>query len=386
MMSLDVPIPVYQTLAAWALPPSSRWRQWFPFSAPRGGWTFSGRVALHQGLQTLKLPAGSTILVPNYHQGVEIDTLIAAGHAVRYYRVDERLQIDLCDAEREIDASVAALYVTHYFGFPQPMTAVRAFCEAHRLKLIEDCALSLFSRHHDEWLGSAGDIAIYSVYKTLPLPHGGFLVTRGEHPARSLSGAPLGSTFIQTMDLVQQTLRAAGWRAVERSVTLTSRRVTRLMRWNRSQTIVSGGALWDSRLLGHGASRSVRAQMRFVDRERVVMRRRANFVRLASRLNGAVSCPFPDLPPGVCPLFFPLMVPEKARFQQHLADLGVGSVKLWDASHPTCPPKYAAEVAHWREHCVELPIHQELSDDAIDRVATAALAALERQHDSPATN
>src|SRR5262245_29541413 len=262
MMSVHVPIPVYQTLAAWALPPSSQWRRWFPFSAPRGEWTFNGRVALHQGLQTLNLPPGSTILVPNYHQGVEIDTLLSAGYSLRYYRVNEHLEIDLRDVERRLDGQVSALYVTHYFGFPQRMSEARAFCDAHRLKLIEDCALSLFSRHNDEWLGSTGDIAIYSVYKTLPLPHGGFLVTRGEHSAGTLAAAPLGSTFVQTMDLVQQTLRATGWGVVDRGLTRTSRRVTRLMRWNRHQTIESGGAMWDSRLLGYAASRSVRAQMR----------------------------------------------------------------------------------------------------------------------------
>src|SRR2546425_6091193 len=50
-------------------------------------------------------------------------------------------------------------------------------------------------------------------------------------------------------------------------------------------------------------------------------------------------------------------------FQQELERLGVQSVNLWDASHPTCPPALAAEVAPWRDHCLELPIHQELSEE-----------------------
>jgi dTDP-4-amino-4,6-dideoxygalactose transaminase len=56
----------------------------------------------------------------------------------------------------------------------------------------------------------------------------------------------------------------------------------------------------------------------------------------------------------------------------------VQSVNLWDASHPSCPPDLAAEVAHWRRECLELPIHQELSPEHIDRVADAVLAVLER--------
>jgi len=377
MMATSPPIPVYQTFAALTLP-SSRWRRWFPFSAPRATWTFSGRVALYHGLQTLKLPAGGTILVPSYHQGVELDTLIAAGYRLRYYRVDERLAIDLIDAERQLDRTVAALYVTHYFGFSQPTAQARAFCDAHGLRLIEDCATSLFSRDGDRWLGSVGDIAIFSLYKTLPLPHGGFLVARGEHPAGPLASAPIGSTLVQTVDLVQQTLRAAGWEGVERGITAASRRLTRLVRWNRARTIQSGGALWDSRLLGRAASRSVLGLMRLVDPARVVARRRANFMRLAARLAPCMPCPFTDLPPGVCPLFFPVMVPDKVRFQAELAERGVGSINLWNRSHPTCPPRYAADVGHWRRHCLELPIHHELDDRAVDRVAAATLAVWDR--------
>ena len=59
-----------------------------------------------------------------------------------------------------IDETVSALYVIHYFGFPQPLRLARSFCDAHRIALIEDCALSLFSRDDGVWLGSVGDLAL----------------------------------------------------------------------------------------------------------------------------------------------------------------------------------------------------------------------------------
>jgi dTDP-4-amino-4,6-dideoxygalactose transaminase len=372
-------IPVYPTLAALALTSPTRWRRWFPFSAPGGTWTFSGRVALYYGLRALNLPAKSTILVPNYHQGVEIDTLLAAGYQLRYYRVDSRLDIDLRDAEQQIDRSVVALYVIHYFGFPQPLNAVREFCHAHRLKLIEDCALSLFSCHGGSDLGTTGDLAFYSVYKTLPLPHGGFLVTKREPPIVSLDSVPLRSTFGQTLDLAQKTLRATGLGVVDGCLTRISHLLARLLRWDRAETMTSGGAGWDSRLLRHAASPFAAALMRFIDRDRVVTRRRSNFVRLVARLRGRIPCPFVELPPGVCPLFLPVLVPDKIGFQRDLAAVGVESVNLWDTSHPSCPPKQAAGVSQWRKHCLELPIHQELSDVEIDRIADAVLTVWERQ-------
>ncbi len=375
MSSIGPVVPVYPTWAQFARLPRARapWREWFPFAAAGGEWTFSGRVALYHGLPSLGLPAKSTILVPSYHQGVEIDALLAAGYRLRYYRLDRRLSIDLTDAEQRLDETVSALYVIHYFGFAQPLEPIRRFCEAHRLRLIEDCALSLFSRENGTWLGSVGDLALFSVYKTLPLPHGGFMVTKAPRSAAALAPAPRFSTLAQALDLLHQGVEASAWWRLEKWWTRASRRAARMIRWQRDGIVASGGARWDSRLLDYGASPWIVPLMRFMDRDAVIARRRANYERLASRLRGHVSFPFPELRAGTCPLFFPVMVPEKVRFQQELERLGVQSVNLWDASHPTCPPALAAEVAPWRDHCLELPIHQELSEEQVDRVASAVI-------------
>ena len=374
-------VPVYPTGAQfWRLPSwSAKWRECFPFSARSGMWTFSGRVALYHGLPSLGLPEHSTILVPAYHQGVEVDTLLAAGYQVRYYRVDERLLVDLEDLERRLDRTVSALYVIHYFGFPQPLAPIWHFCEAYRLRLVEDCALALFSRDGKTWLGSIGDLALFSAYKTLPLPHGGFLVTKNGGPAARLRPAPSPATFAQALDLLHHGLRASGWMDLERCLARASRWVSRQIHWDRSRTIASGGAWWDPRLLGYGASSLSRWLMRLLDPEEVVARRRRNFAQLAALLRGHLSVPFRELPLGTCPLFLPVMVPNKPRFQQELERLGVQSVNLWDASHPGCPPELAAEVADWRRHCLELPVHQELRSEDIDRVATAVLTVLRNQ-------
>jgi perosamine synthetase len=374
-------IPVYPSAASFPRLGRLRakWKTWFPFNAPSGTWTFTGRVALYHGLPSLKLPAGSTILVPAYHQGVEIETLLVAGYKLRYYRVDERLGIDFADLERRLDKTVAALHVIHYFGFAQPLEPIRRFCDAHNLKLIEDCALSLFARDNDTWVGSVGDLALFSVYKTLPVPHGGFLVTRETRGTNGLRPAPWRSTAVQTLDLLNAGLQNSRLRSLEQWLGRATHWMARSMGFDRNETIASGGANWDQRLLGYRASAWTTWLMQFMDRDEVVTRRRANFQRLAARLGGHVSLPFPALTDGACPLFFPVVVPDKVRFQQDLESLDVQSVNLWNASHPSCPPDLAAEVEHWRRDCLELPIHQELSPADIDRVADAVIAVLAKR-------
>lgn len=354
----------------------SDWQAWFPFNVP-GGWAFSGRVALYHGVTRLGLPPGSTILVPAYHEGIELDALLAAGYRVRHYRVDSGLRIDLADVERRLDPSVAALYVIHYFGFPQPLPVLRAFCDAHGLRLIEDCALALFSRTNGTWLGSVGDLAIFSIYKTLPVPHGGYLVAPAAREQAALSSPPLMSTFVQTLDLVHHTLQAIGWGGVERAASRASSVVRRLLHWNRGATVSSGGSRWDPRLVAYGTSRWTRELIRFTNRDEVVARRCANYTRLAQRLRHYVRVPFPELPPGVCPLLLPVLVPNRARIQAALEAGGIEAGNFWPSTHASCPSDLAEEVAPWREQCLDLPIHQELTDTDVDRVADEILRALD---------
>ena len=372
-------VPAYPTLAGLRRTGrlSSGWQSWFPFNADgRDGWAFSGRVALYHGIQGLGLPHGSTILVPNYHEGVELDALLAAGCRVRHYRVDFDLRVDLEDVERRLDPSVAALYVTHYFGLPQRLSRLRAFCDSHGIRLIEDCALALFSCNNTTSLGSVGDLAIFSLYKTLPLPHGGYLVSARRRPPPVLRAPPAMSTFVQTLDLVYHTLEATGLNRIERAATRVSGFVKRMFRFQRQATVSSGGSRWDPRLVNYGVSGWTRQLISLSSRDGVITRRRANYERLVRWLRPYAAIPFPDLAPGVCPLLLPILVPHREQAQVQLQALGVQSGNFWPTSHETCPPDLAAEVAPWRERCLELPIHQELSEADVDRVARAVIEVL----------
>jgi dTDP-4-amino-4,6-dideoxygalactose transaminase len=113
--------------------------------------------------------------------------------------------------------------------------------------------------------------------------------------------------------------------------------------------------------------------MRLVDPGEIVAARRRNYERLAGRLQGRLALPFAALRPGTCPLFLPVLVPDRARVVDDLARQGVQSAAYWSGSHPTCPPDLAAPIGGWRRQCLELPIHQGLTLADVDRVAEAVL-------------
>jgi perosamine synthetase len=364
--------------AYFTLPPAdclrrgqTRWTQVFPFNEPYGAWTFSGRVALFAGLKQIGLRPGSAVLVPSYFQGTEVDTLLAAGFKLRFYAVDENFMVDLTDVDKNYTDDVSALYIIHYFGLPQSLKPLEAFCKQKGIALIEDCALSLFSKDGDTWLGSRGDISLFSVYKSVPLPHGGYLVTKRSHTPTDLRVPPLFSTVLQTADLLAQHIRGASANGLlDRMWTMSSE----IRKGVADTTVVSGTITLDSDSLQYGASSIVPRLMKLANPQFVIAQRRANFELLHSKLRHLSVFTFDALAAGACPLFYPIVVEDKIRFRADLAARGIGSVNLWSQPHPACPNNITAQTANWRRTILELPIHQQLNEDDIERIAEEVLA------------
>lgn len=352
------------------------WRGTFPFSAPFGGWTFSGRTALAAGLAALKVPPGTQVLVPAYFQGTEIDTLLRRGLKLKFYRLRGDFTVDLEHLERTIDSRSRLLYIIHYFGLPQPLDTLTELCERRGLKLIEDCALGLYSRAGETWLGSRGDLALFSVYKTVPLPHGGYAVLKNPATVEQLRPPPLQSTVTQTVDLIMEHLLSRGSRAPLARTRRVVRLVRRAIGWERGSAVESGSIVWDKRLLELGASQLVHTLMDFHRPDDIVARRRANFQILHGFLREHSPLHLERLPDGVCPLFYPIIVDDKERAQQALQQLGVGSVNLWSQSHSICPKELATEVLPWRRHILELPVHQLLDGADSERIGQVTRAYL----------
>jgi dTDP-4-amino-4,6-dideoxygalactose transaminase len=325
---------------------------------------------LYSGLQQIQLRSRSTILVPSYFQGTEIDTLLTAGYRLRYYEIDPNFEVDLTDVARKIDSDVSALYIIHYFGLPQHLSSITAFCHSKGIKLIEDCALSFLSREGDTWLGSKGDIALFSIYKSVPLPHGGYVVTKDPVQPAHLASPPMCSTLLQSADLVAQHIRGASAHGILNRV------------WNLTQglrkgiadrTVVSGTITLDPITLSYSASKVVRHLMRLNDPHFVIERRRENFALLHRKLRHLSALSLDRLPDGACPLFYPIIVRDKPRMRSDLMHRGIGSVNLWSQPHPDSPCESSSRVSTWRRTILELPIHQQLDGDDVERVAREVL-------------
>ncbi|HEX7623463.1 MAG TPA: DegT/DnrJ/EryC1/StrS family aminotransferase [Anaeromyxobacteraceae bacterium] len=343
----------------------------FPLSGANVRRYYFARNAIWQAARLLGL-ADQEVLVPAYHHGVEVEALEAAGAVPRFVRVDGKMRLDLEHLQRSIGPRTRAIYVIHFLGFPQPMEEIAAIARQRGLPVVEDCALALLSKDGQVPLGARGDVGIFCLYKSLPVPNGGLLSLNRDldapAPARS---APIGSTLSHAVGsfLAHLALRhGPGGEAVRESLRRAQRAV-------RSATgvhpLATGTMHFDPGAADVGMSGLTRLILEGQDYEQIVEARRRNWSLLYARLREVAPPVQLELPPGTCPLFYPLLVDDKVSVAARLAARGIETVEFWNEGHPGCDLGQFPEVATLRRRVLELPLHQDLTAEDMAYLASA---------------
>jgi perosamine synthetase len=336
--------------------------------------TTSGRAALALALDALRVGPGDEVLIPAYHC-LALSAPIAARRARPVsYRVDEGLGINLDDLRSRITERTKCVVAVHFFGFIQPLHAVRALCDSARLALIEDCAHAFYSPRATP-VGRTGDFAIGSLMKFFPIFDGGCLTSF----VRPLPAVPLKARGIifQLKALMHILERSADWSgsAVLHRLIAAVRGISAwLKRRNPALTdqlaeaspaAVFGSIDFEEQWVHARMSWPSRAIVHFADHRRAVARRRHYFAKYLAALTGLPGgepwCR--ELPAGVAPYVFPFLLREAAVTFPALRAARVPMYRWEDVDTQTCPTS-----AHYRQHLVQFPCHQELTEQEVEQV------------------
>jgi dTDP-4-amino-4,6-dideoxygalactose transaminase len=149
--------------------------------APHAISVSSCTAGMHLIWFTLGLTAGDEVIVPAM-------THVATAHAVELTGatpvfVDAELEtgnIDIAAIEGAIGPRTRGIVIVHYLGTPVDMTKVVELARAHRLFVMEDCALALGSKVEGTHAGLLGDCGVFSFYpvKHMTTAEGGMIVLR----------------------------------------------------------------------------------------------------------------------------------------------------------------------------------------------------------------
>ncbi len=348
-----------------------------PFDSDKVHWFYFARNAVWNAVKMLGLEGGE-VLVPSYHHGVEIEALVHAGAKPVFYRVGRNWDVDLADVAARIGPDTRALYLIHYAGFPGPVREMKSLAEKHGLALIEDCALSLLSSDRGLKLGTIGDVAVFCLYKTLPVPNGGALQVNGlrryDVPRARLP--PGASVFNHTASALLKNMELRGGRAGRWARSMVRSLAHGAVRAGQVERIATGTMHFDPDHVGLGISPLSLRIARAHDFAGTIALRRRNYLVLLDQL--AVVCPplFETLPDGVCPLFYPLRVKHKVEMLERLQAAGIGAIDFWRDPHPACDPRSFPETTELRNSIIEIPCHQDVGTETMSRMAAVVHQAV----------
>ena len=332
------------------------------------------RSGIYHLFRALRFTSDEVVLVPDYHSGNEVAAIRAAGASIAFYPILRSLDPDLDTLSRLIrKLRPRVVYVIHYLGWAQPLEEIEALCRECGAILVEDCALSMLSETSRGPLGAFGDYSIFCLYKTLPVPNGGVLV-QNRHPVPELSGlsldpCPKVAAVGRTLELALETLRSRAAR-LGGFLAGAKRLAGRALRRGGVRHVPVGDIGWDPANVQLAMSPISEAVMSRLDYASIRTSRRRNFLQLRNRLNGSVKLLRDDLDEGVCPLFFPILVQDKATTARNLLERGIGAVEFWSDKTGV---EIGSEARFLRAHVLELPIHQGVTVEQVDYIADQIL-------------
>lgn len=343
-------------------------------------YTHNGRGGLGLLCRHWKLKAGHEILMPAYNCGTEIDPFVHYGLKVIFYRVNPQTQIDFEDLQHRVTARTKIIYVTHYFGWPQDIDSLSDYCRDNNIYLLEDCALSLFSKPIDHPIGVLGDAAIYSFPKTLPVPDGGALTIPFNMPPTEspTESPPTRVIFKKMLPLIKRAvLRLSDSVGLYQYLPLQHT-------WSRTHdkrpTTTPDGFpempqsyYFNKDFEKKTASIITRYILEHSCQKAIVKQRRKNYYKLfevvqATRLLQPI---FHQLPEGVCPLNFPVLVEDRETICRYLNERGIAATKWWSGYHRAFNWSEFHEAKYLKDHVVTIPIHQQISPDNMEYVCSA---------------
>ena len=351
----------------------------------------SGRIAIANALHEMGIAPGDSVLVPAYHSMSMIAPVLACGAGARFYKVGLDTAVDLDDMAACLDPSVRAVMVTNYFGVPQALERVRAFCDQHGLLMLEDCAHCFFGEHEGKPVGSWGDYAIASSMKFFPIYEGGCLVS-ARHALRLPQPVSAGAGFEAK----------AGLNALENSFSRGRLALLHVLLWpalrfkdalRRKAASAGPGATAPAPLAPSSSDSSVEFDPRWQDKRsswfsrlvlrrashaRIVALRRKHYLHLQQALAGLPGCRplYALLPALACPWMFPLWVDDPEPLFERLLAAGVPVTRFAHALWPGVDASVCANSVALSRSVIAFPCHQELRADELAWMSAAIRAAL----------
>ena len=115
----------------------------------------------------LNIKKGDEVIIPSYGYVSLCNSIVLRGGTPIFVDINpQNLNIDPDDIERKITKKTKAIYIIHYAGNSCDLEKIIKIKKKYNLYLVEDAAHAFLGKYHDKFLGTLGDIGVFSFHET----------------------------------------------------------------------------------------------------------------------------------------------------------------------------------------------------------------------------
>jgi len=312
----------------------------------RGIATTNGTTALHAALVGLDVGEGDRVLTTPFSFIATANAVRLAGAGVDFVDIDPRtynIDPDALEARLRRGERVDAVVAVHLYGLPADVERLGELADEYDFRLLEDAAQAHGARYDGERVGSFGDAACFSFYptKNMTTGEGGMILTDDE------SVADQARRFVDHGRTTGYEHASVGhnFRMTNMAAAIGRVQLDRLPEFTR-------------------------------------MRRR-NAAHLTEQLSDIPDIVTPLEPDGYEHVYhqYTVRVPDRDALQEHLADRDIGTGVYYpipihrQPAYEDVSGSYPIAEA-CADEVLSLPIHPELDDSDLNRIAEATAGVI----------
>jgi len=173
----------------------------------------SCRSAFSLIVDALGINEGDEVIIPAFNLPAFPCILRYKGIQPVFVDIDlATLNIDVNQIEQNISPKTKAIVVVHLFGNTCDMEKIVPIARKYNLVIIEDCANAFMTKYKDQFVGTYGDIACFSMghSKDVPTFGGGIILTNDEALFTKMNRIHEDTlTFPKISELIQTVIKSA---------------------------------------------------------------------------------------------------------------------------------------------------------------------------------
>lgn len=129
--------------------------------------TTSGSTALDMTALLLNLKPGDEVIVPSYTFSSTVNAFVLRGAKPIFVDINkETLNMDENLIEKAVTKKTKAIYIVDYAGISSDINKIKKIAKKFKLPIVEDAAQGINAKYKNKYLGTFGDLAIYSFHET----------------------------------------------------------------------------------------------------------------------------------------------------------------------------------------------------------------------------